>query len=287
MLRYFALLAALVPLASSIHSTHASLLELEPFNYPGNLGSGLDTLNGGLGWGGPWTDTDALPTLSATETSLNYPAGVPLAPTGGRIETTADAVNNPVFRLLGTTMDLSLSSQTFYSSALFRRSALTGELTSVLFDRTSDNAIRWYYGIDTNGFFSTAVNPSDLTQRATSTFPAEPDTTYLLVSKIRTNTAPNGNDEVFLRVYAQGAPVIEPQSDAEWDLAAAGTSGVVLNRMRISMSNVGGQSNAFDELRVGTTFADVTGIPEPGALSLFAAASIPLFTRRRPKSRVT
>lgn len=259
----------------------AAIFELEPFDYPANAGSGLNGLAGGTGWGGAWSDTDALPTLAATNSSLAYPANVPLSPTGGRLATSADSVNNSASRLLGTTMDLALGSQTFFSSALFRRSALTGELSSVLFDRTSDSAIRWYYGIDTNGFFSTAVNPSDPLQRVTSTFAAAPDTTYLLVSRIRTNTGPGGNDEVFLRVFAEGSLVSEPASDAEWDLTANGNSGVLLNRIRLAFSNVAGQSNQFDELRIGTSFADVTGVPEPGAGWLLAIGAGLIGWRRR------
>lgn len=258
-----------------------AVFELEPFDYPSSLGSGLDTLAGGTGWGEAWTDTDTLPTLASTNTSLAYPPNVPLTPTGGRLETTADSANNPAFRLLGTTMDLSVGSQTFYSSALFRRSAATGDLrSSVLFDQELGGAIRWYYGIDANGFFSTAVNPSAPTQRATSTFAAVPDTTYLLVSQIRTNTGPGGNDQVFLRVFAQGSPVSEPLSDAEWDLTASGTSGI-LDRIRLAFSNVAGQTNQFDELRVGTSFADVTGIPEPGSGLLFAFGAMLIARRRR------
>lgn len=258
----------------------AALFEVEPFDYPSNPGSGLNGLAGGTGWGGAWSDTDALPTLASTNTSLAYPANVPLTPTGSRIETTADSANNSASRLFGTTMDLALGGETFYSSALFRRSATTGELSSVLFDRTSDSFIRWYYGIDTNGFFSTAVNPSDPVQRATSTFAAAADTTYFLVSQIRTNTGPGGNDQVFLRVFAEGSVVSEPASDAEWDLTANGNSSVVLNRTRIAFSNVAGQTNQFDELRIGTSFADVTGIPEPG-LGLLLAAGAGLIARRR------
>lgn len=270
-------LAVLLPAVAG-----AAVFEVEPFDYPGNTGSGLDGLNGGTGWGGnAWSDTDALPTVAATNTSLSYPANVPLAPAGGRIEVTADSANNPAARLLGTPMSLATDGQTYYSSALFRRSAATGELASVLFDRTSDSAIRWYYGIDTNGFFSTAVNPSDAGQRATSTTPALADTTYLLVSRIRTNTGPGGNDEVFLEIFPEGSPVTEPAADDEWDLRENGNSGITIERVRLAFSNAAGQTNQFDELRVGTTFADVTGVPEPGATSLLALPALLLARRRR------
>lgn len=269
-------------LAAAPLTLPAAVLESEPFDYPAAAGSGLSGLNGGTGWGGnAFTDGDALPTIAATTTSLAYPTGVPLTPTGGRIATTAEAANNPAYRLLGTTMSLADNGGVFYSSALFRSSAVAGELASVLFDRSSDNMIRWYYGIDNTGRFSVAVNPSESVQRAYSTTTTVANTTYLLVAMLRNNTGPGGNDEVFLKVFAEGSPIVEPATDADWDLTANGNSGVVLNRVRLSFTNAPGQSNEFDELRVGTTFADVTGIPEPATTALLAGAAIALARRRR------
>lgn len=268
-------------LAAAPLTLPAAVLESEPFDYPDAAGGGLNGLNGGTGWGGAFTDGDALPTIAAATTSLAYPTGVPLTPTGGRIATTAEAANNPVLRLLGTTMSLADNGGVFYSSALFRSSAVAGELASVIFDRSSDSLIRWYYGIDNTGRFSVAVDPSNAAQRAYSTTTTVADTTYLLVAMLRNNTGPGGNDEVFLKVFEEGSPIVEPATDADWDLTANGNSGVILNRVRLSFTNAAGQSNEFDELRVGTTFADVTGIPEPATAALLAGAAIALARRRR------
>ncbi len=274
-------LVALLAAFLSTSTTRAAVLAYEPFDYPESLGTGLNGLSGGMGFSGAWTDANNLPNLAITNTSLLYPSGVQLSPAGSRVEVTDTAVNDPAGRGLATTINLGTGGQEFYSSALFRRSALTGELTSVLIDdaATTPN-IRWYYGIDTNGFFSTAVNPSEPTQRATSLVPALPDTTYLLVAKIRTNTGPNGNDEVFLRVFAEGSTITEPIDDSAWDLRASGNSGVTLSRFRLSMSNVIGQSNQFDEFRVGNSFADVVGVPEPG-VAASALLGMLAFARRR------
>ena len=260
------------------------MLEIEPFDYPSSLGSGLNGLSGGTGWTAAWVDTDSLPNLAPTNLSLDYPSGVPLAESGGRISISGDAANNVATRMLGSTMSLANNGSTFYSSALFRRSAVTGELTSVLFDRTSDGVIRWFYGIDTNGFFSVAVDPSNVAQRATSTFQAAANTTYLLVAKIRTNTGAAGADEVFLQVFEEGDVIAEPALDSAWDLRASGGSTVTLERLRLAGSNVLGQTNEFDELRIGTSFADVTGvagIPEPASAALLGIGTIALLRRRR------
>ncbi len=267
-----------------IISAHGAPLEVEPFDYPLSLGAGLNGLSGGTGWSAAWVDGDSLPSLAPTNLSLDYPTGVPLAESGGRISISGDVVNNPATRMLGTTMGLANNGATFYSSALFRRSAVTGELASVLFDRTTDGVIRWFYGIDTNGFFSVAVDPSNSAQRATSTFAAAANTTYLLVAKIRTNTGAAGADEVFLQVFEEGDLIAEPALDSGWDLRASGGSTVTLERVRLALSNVSGQTNEFDELRIGTSFADVTGVtgvPEPASTALLGIGAVALLRRRR------
>src|SRR5687767_7384975 len=101
----------------------AAVLGEEPFNYPASPGAGLNGLSGGAAWREPWSDTDNVPTLAAANTSLAYPPGAGLTPTGGRIETTAAASNNSAVRGLGRAISLRDTGQTFYASALFRRSA--------------------------------------------------------------------------------------------------------------------------------------------------------------------
>ena len=275
--RAFCLLATL---SISAMSARATLLEVEPFDYPGSLGSGLNGLSGGTGWGGSaWADIDALPTLATTNTSLSYPSGVALTPVGSRIELTAVSANNPANRNLGTTMSLATNGQAYYSSALFQMSAVAAERASVLFNDGTN--IRWFYGVDASGFFSVAVDPSNAAQRSTSLVSIVPDVTYLLVSKMRTNTGAGGVDEVFLKIYQEGSAIVEPATDLDWDLRASGNSGVNLSNVRLSFDNSAGQTNEFDELRIGTTFADVAPVPEPAAASLLALGALLAGIRRR------
>jgi hypothetical protein len=281
---FLTICAAALSVAAFVSSVNAAELVSEPFDYPGSLSAGLSGTSGGTGWSGPWTDIDALPTIASTYSSLDYPTGAFLAETGGRIEVTVAAANNPVTRAFTTPLDLAAGGQTYYSSALFRRSAVTGELSSVLFERASDSIIRWYFGIDLNGFFSVAVNPSEPLQRATSAFTAEADTTYLLVSRMRTNTGAAGADEVFLSIFQEGEAISEPALDTGWDLRASGGSGVMLERLRLAMTNAAGETNEFDEFRVGTTFADVTGVPEPASAAFLAIGAALLARRRRGPS---
>lgn len=264
----FLAVAGVVALAPSF--ALAGLLEYEPFDYPANLGQSVNTLNGGTGWGGAWSDTDTDVPLASTNASLSYPGGTG-SPTGGRIELTAADTSAQAVRAPGTTMNLSTSGQTWYSSALMRRSALTGELSTVSFINGTN--IRWFYGVDANGKFTVAVDPGNAAQRATSTaLQAEADTTYLLVAKIRTNTAAGGNDDVFLQVFGPNDVIAEPATDNDWTLRANGNSGVTLNSIRLDFANGDGQTNQFDEFRVGTTWADVApaAVPEPSTLALVA-----------------
>lgn len=239
-------------------------------------------LNGGAGWGGAWVDADGDVPLASTNTSLSYPAGAPLTPSGGRIEVTGTedpATRAAAERSLGTTMNLATGGQEFYSSALFRRSALTGESAFVNF--FSGPNVRWFYGVDDAGNPTVAVAPDNAAQRATSTVPVAPNADYLLVARIRTNTGPGGNDEVFLKTFAPGDTIVEPADDAAWDLRSHGNSGVTLAGVRLTFANVAGQTNQFDEFRVGTTFADVTGVPEPASAALAGLAALGLLARRR------
>ena len=51
------------------------------------------------------------------------------------------------------------------------------------------------------------------------------------------------------------------------------------NNIRLQSGN---QPISFDEYRIGTTYADVTPVPEPASAGLLAAAALGLLARRRP-----
>jgi hypothetical protein len=268
-----------------VSTASATLLEAEPFDYPASLGASVNTLNGGTGWGAAWADADSDVTLASTNLSLSYPPGALLTPAGSRIALTATDATAQATRNLGTTMGLSANGQNWYSSALFNRSAVTGETATISFfsGLGGTGNLRWFYGIDGNGNFTVAVDPSMGTQRATSVSTATADTTYLVVARFRTNTGPSANDEVFLKAFSPTDTVSEPLTDAGWTLAANGNSGVTLSSIRLDFANDAAQVNQFDEFRIGTTFADVTGVPEPSSAILLAVGSLLLAGRRRAR----
>jgi len=260
-------------------SAEATVLAVESFNYPSNLNTSINGLTGGSGFSAGWVDTDPDVTTGSANTSLAYPADTSLVSSGGRIALTAVDTSITANRGLTTSMSLLPNGNVFYSSALVTIGAI-GQTMSVTFQDATN--IRWNYGINATGNFTAGVAPDQPTQNGATSFVATAGTTYLVVSKIRTNTGPMGNDEVFLKVFAPNAQVIEPFSDAGWDVAVNSNSGVNLNRVNLNFSNPGGQALQFDELRIGTTFADVAGVPEPGkAALLFMGLACATLRRRR------
>jgi hypothetical protein len=266
-------------LAGTPRETRAAVLASEGYNYTAD-GTSLNGKGGGTGFAAAWADADNDVLLSTSAGSLSYPAGVTLTPTGTRVELTAADTAAAATRQLATGMSLATGGNVFYASGLFRRSAVSGEQSLVQFRDTVAGNIRWSFGINNAGSFLVSVNPTDANQVATGGTAAA-DTTYLIVARIRTNTGTGGNDEVFLQAYGPGDTVIaEPAADTDWQLRSSGGSSVTLTFAELLMANAAGATNQFDELRVGTTFADVTGVPEPASVGVLAVAAVGLLARR-------
>ncbi|MGE9266603.1 MAG: hypothetical protein ACQKBY_00795 [Verrucomicrobiales bacterium] len=268
-----------IPIALTLPLS-AALTHYEPFDYP--AGTGLDGLNGGTGWGAAWSDGNNDVTTGSG--SLNYPAAGNFSSSGNQVNISSSVTNAQAVRALGTTMNLATSGNTFYASALFQISAVSGQGSSLNFTSETDGTgfNRWRFGINDSGNFYVGMDPLQANQLATSTSTASAGTTYLLVAKMRTNTGGgDGNgDQVFLKIYEAGDSIFEPLTDGDWDLSAIGYSGVTLRSLRLDLNNAAGQSNQLDEIRIGTSFADVAPIPEPSALLLLGLSPLALLRRR-------
>jgi len=270
------LIALLSAFTGLQNDTNAAVLAAESFTYA--TGSGLNGLNGGTGWAGAWSNADGDVTLANTNASLAYPASTNLTSSGGRLQLGTADTSATATRLLSTGMSLSPNGNNFYSSALINISAI-GQSAIVQFQDNSGN-IRWNYGINAAGNFTVGVAPENAGQNAIiANTVAELGTTYLVVARIRTNTAA-GNDEVFLKIFDPSDAVSMPLDDSGWDASANGNSGVTLTRTNLVFGNAGGQALQFDELRIGTTFADVAGVPEPARAMMLAIAALGLMLPR-------
>lgn len=280
-MKYRSLLLAVLPLSAPL--AQATLTIQESFSY--TTGSSLNSQNGGTGFSAAWAATTS-PTISSINSSLTYPVSSPLTSSGAHVVGPAAGASTAATRNLATGAQMSLATNGlgFYSSSLVTISEI-GQTITIGFSDATPN-IRWTYGINATGNFYASVAPDSASQIATTSFTAIPGTTYLVVSYIRNNTDPSGYDEVFIKVYASTDTVIAPANDNSWDARASGNSGVILNRLRVNMTNTAtGGTMGLDEIRVGTTFLDVTGvIPEPShALLSGLALTLGLVRRKRPE----
>jgi hypothetical protein len=150
-----------------------------------------------------------------------------------------------------------------YTSALFKKTRANGEGSGdnilIEFVDSMGNR-RWGFGIagaedapwlNANGSLtaSTQVTPGD---------------TYFLVAKIVSSAA--GMDTGFLKVfgtgYASQVPAAEPTT---WDVTLTETTNAILDRIRVRLDsgNTTGFPGQVDEIRLGDTWASVTGGLEP------------------------
>ena len=261
----------------------ATLTIYEPFGY--TPGGTLANQNGGTGFSGAWPAGATNHTLSAANTSLSYPTASPLTGQGAHLSigTTTGGITASRGLAAGAQVNLATAGVGLYASALISIGEI-GQTTSVQFSNGSN--IRFSYGINAAGNFFSSVDPGAGGQVATINTVAAINTTYLVVAYIRTNTGPGNppNDEVFVNFYAPGDTIVAPGSDTAWQARASGNSGLNLDVMRIAANNPSATTTLrMDEIRVGTTFQDVTGVvPEPGTVALSGLAlALGLVRRRR------
>lgn len=227
----------------------AQVTEYEGFDYSVPL---LQDQNGGTGWGGnAWTDPEGDTPLSNDGISLAFPASVGHTAVGGRV---AFAAAGAAERRLGTSLPLNVEAA-YYFSALVRRQ---GSFRFEFIDNGTN--VRWRFGAQGDGTTNTATAGVSSDFYLNNAFPVG-ETVYV-VCKMLAHTPTTPGDEVFLNVYRAGdtVPVIEP---SVWQLACpAQNSGVTLTRLRIR--NIDALPLEIDEIRIGTSFADVVGAVAAG-----------------------
>ena len=221
------------------------------FNYP-NDGSPLTGQAGGFGWGGAWSETGSVAgnqfTLSQNETSLDLP-NLPFEPVGDRVVALSPGGagnDNRASRTIADPFSLAANG-TLYASFLFSKGgAASGSNNNqeLVFLSGTAQAIR-LGSTSTNLFWVGAT-----TQTAGS---INLGSTYFLV--VRVDAVASGTDTVRLIIFdsAETVPSIEP---ASYDQFNNFTSNANLTGLQFHIGNIA--SGAFDELRLGSTWADVT-----------------------------
>jgi hypothetical protein len=232
-------------------SALGELYAYEGFDYP-NDNPALGGLDGGFGWGGPWIDTDAdFATLTMDDVSLSNPV-FPYATVGDRIRTTALGSASEANRPLPRTFDMSQDGVTLYASFLFEKQAgLSG---------TSGNNVEFnFFASDGNVQVARVGGGSNdrfFLHNSTNYLEGNIilDHTYFLVLKVVSSALEN--DQYFLKIFDGTSPVPTAEP-TEWDSTFSVNSNRIIDNARfVNGANASGQ---FDELRIGSTWADVAG----------------------------
>jgi len=258
-------------------STQAALIAYEGFDYSAGtpLTGGAPT--GGTGWAAGWNQGSKK--WGVITSGLSYPGLVVTGNNvGGKFENGAD--DRPG---AARTLSTSISSGTFYVSALFRTSGFEGNNYAYsLFLRNAtvvSTAGSFGFRYDTSRPVgqqyvpviagSSNVNGNPLVLASAVTGVAN-DSTNLLVARVNMTL---GTIAVFVNPTV-GLTEPTPTMSAAFVNTSPINSAGVYGWQRTEQS--------WDEIRIGNTFADVTPmIPEPASLGLLVLGGLMTLSRRR------
>lgn len=280
------LLASAVALTgglASVPSGRATLLAYEGFNY--TAGATVDSLGGGTGWSDNWSSANPNPP-SVTAGGLTF----------GSLVTVGDKLTVPFVsgeNGRGAQRNLSssaagyfdsgdnLTNSTAWMSILVQPGSDTTDNLNVQLGNTANSQPSFtiasavvgsgtYYGFDgPSSFDSTGVSVKN-------------GTTVFLVAEITFVNPGAFSEGTNVTLYVDPTPGLTAP--------AAGTASVSGSIKTLAASggvSVIGNGWSFDELRFGTTYADVApAVPEPAPLALAAAAGAGLLLLGRQRRSI-
>ncbi len=248
--------------AALTSSASAALIAYEGFNYTEANGTTLTGLNGGTGW------DEAYPTVEGTNRladGLSFTGHLPSIGKGYERLASATLTSN------GRNWETALSNGTIWYSFLVNP-VLSGRGTLGVVQGASSNQNGFGIRFEPNATTATTL-------RFNANTPAQnPGTdinfangyglTYLVVGKLTIDTAASTRNDIWVYQNGQTVPTLTNASvGMSFSSAVTGASIPAFYGRSFGNPNA---AIVFDEIRIGTTFADVSAIPEPSTFAALA-----------------
>ncbi len=254
-----------------VSSAQASLVVYEGFDYTAGTTLGTST-NGGTGFSGAWGSSSAFTIGSSSLSNAAFPAGMA---TGGSVSSAAGGtviVSSQRNLEANTALNMDASGNTIYVSTMLYKTSTTNTSSEMaqlrLKATTSDDKNRILISLSTNDTLQ--INDSVLQTSVVA------NQVYFVVLKIVTSAT--GNDTIYANVYT-GVGSVGTAEPTTWSLTWQEEIKGSLQQLKIQAGpNTG---SGFDEIRVGTTWADVTSpVPEAASLGFLGLGALSLLSRR-------
>lgn len=256
-------------------AAHAAVNVYEGFNYPSS--TSVNTKDGGDGWGGVWGINGGSPSIVAGYRSTSVYNTAFLATTFTNIGGSLQNDHNTFFAERSFTnsaaVDLTVDGAAYFSFLMSYP-----ETSSASWLEFTGASINSPYRVTFNGT-SVAATGGGGTYSTTGSDTYEVDTVYFIIGKITTSAS--GNDYVSVNVYKSGDTV--PATEAFIVQSTGATSGGEITGINFHQGdpdNNDGNPAVLDEFRLGDSWTDVAGIPEPGILAVVALAICSFVLRR-------
>ncbi|MCA9242604.1 MAG: hypothetical protein KDA32_01515 [Phycisphaerales bacterium] len=248
---------------SLANRSRASVIAYDGFDYP--AGS-LANADGGVGWSGGWYQTDASgtpsgpATLQVSDPSLIVPQGT-FSPLGGKVSKSGAGVG---VRLLANPFSLAVDAD-YYISLLLRLDATptSKDVSLELFSGSTGNVLNEVFrvGTDSTEYQFKMIGATGMAGPTSAGVggDAHIGTTYLVVAKIAAHATTN--DQAFLATYPGLESGATPTEPTTWTGLVPGNPSWAGNQTIDRIRIVGGAQFTVDEVRIGTTWADVIAPP--------------------------
>jgi hypothetical protein len=265
-------------LAASLASTaSAALIAYEGFNYTEANGTTLTGLNGGTGW------DEAYPTVTGSGGNITLANGLSFTGHLASIGKSAERSTSATMSADGRNWDTALATGTIWYSFLLNPTA-TGRGTLGVVQGSGSNQNGFGIRFEPNTTATTLQINANTPAQAPGTnilFANGFGQTYLVVGKLTIDTAANTRNDVW--VWQNGQTV--PTNLTNASVGMSFSSGATSTAIPAFYGRAFGSPNAavfFDEVRIGTTFADVSAIPEPSSfVALAGLGAIGMVASRR------